>query len=169
MANLTDLCANSLLDFISVEESGGNYDAYIGNVNAPAGTITGKSLAEVYAFQRELVADGEPSSAVGRYQFIDRTLSALVQAAGTPLTAPLSAELQDDYALSLLEQRGYRAWLAGSLTDAGFAHSLSCEWASLPDPLNDGRSHYDGDGVNSAGRSLAEVYTALETARKGST
>lgn len=165
MASLEDPVADSVLDFISVEESRGNYDAYIGHADAAAGTITSKTIAEVYDFQRSLVAGGEPSSAAGRYQFLQRTLSGLVQASNTPLTALLTAELQDNFGLALLEGRGYRDWRSGAIDDEEFAHRLSCEWASLPDPLNGGRSHYDGDGVNSAGRTMNEVYAALAAAK----
>lgn len=158
--------AAALLDFIAVKESSGNYDAYIGHADADTGTITGKSILDVYAFQRQLVASGEPSSAVGRYQFVQRTLNGVVQQRGiNPAAYLLSAGIQDDLALTLLENRGYRSWLSGGLTDEQFAHNLSCEWASLPDPLNGGRSHYDGDGVNHAGRTLDEVYAMLAAAK----
>jgi hypothetical protein len=164
-ASLPDSAANAVLDFVSVEESDGNYDAYIGHAGAPAGTITGKTIAEVYAFQRQLVDDGEPSSAAGRYQFIQVTLEECVQTAGLPLTTLFTPAVQDQLALQLLNTRGFARWRVGELSDAAFAHNLSCEWASLPDPQNAGKSHYDGVGPNHAGRTLSEVYAALAAAR----
>jgi hypothetical protein len=74
-------------------------------------------------------------------------------------------DLQDELAVTLLEQRGYRQWWRGQLSDRDFAHNLSCEWASLPDPKNGGRSHYDHIAGNHASTSLGAVYDMLRRAR----
>ena len=161
-AQTGDPVVDVLLDYTSVKESDGNYDAWIGHIHGARGTITGKTLGEVYQFQRELVAGGAPSSAVGRYQFVQRTLSACAQACGVGLTQRLDARTQDQLGLHLLQVRGLAAWRAGAISDSEFAHRLSCEWASLPDPENGGRSHYDGDGVNRAGRTLESLLGVLE-------
>jgi len=161
-AQTGDPVVDTLLDYISVEESQGNYDAWIGHIHGAPGTITGKTLGEVYQFQRELVAGGAPSSAVGRYEFVQRTLSACAQACGIKTSDKVDARAQDKMALYLLQVRGLAAWRAGAISDSEFAHRLSCEWASLPDPENGGRSHYDGDGVNRAGRTLESLLGMLE-------
>lgn len=161
---MNDPCAKSLLDFISIEESGGNYNAFIGHADA-TGTFDAMTIAQVYDFQRQLIEDGEPSSAVGRYQFLQRTLNGLVQQMGLSPLQAFTPSLQDDLGLELLYNRQYRAWIAGAISDEQFAHNLSCEWASLPDPYNGGKSHYDGVGPNHAGQTLEAVYSALAQAR----
>lgn len=168
-ASTKDPIANSLLDFIAIRESGGNYDAYIGAVDATDTFVDNGqpvNIADVYDFQRQLVQEGNPSSAVGRYQFIQRTLNTLVQQLGIPVQTPFTPTLQDQLGTALLNIRGYQRWKAGTLDDLGFMHNLSCEWASLPDPANDGKSHYDGDGVNHAGQTLTAFQAALNAARK---
>lgn len=164
-ASTTDPVANNLLDFIAIRESDGNYDAYIGHISPPVGTLTNLTIAEVYAFQHNLLVAGEPSSAVGRYQFVHNTLAALVIQAGFNLTSKFTPAAQDQLAMLLLNQRGYSGWRLGRITNSAFAHNLSCEWASLPDPQNRGKSHYDGDGVNHAGQTLAAVYAAFAAAQ----
>jgi muramidase (phage lysozyme) len=163
-ASTQDPKANVILDFVSVEESNGNYDAYIGHANSTK-DLSVMTIAEIYAFMNQLVDDGEPSSAIGRYQFIHPTLSTLIQRRMIPLTTLFTPTLQDQLAVMLLNDRQYSAWLSNGITDEEFAHNISCEWASLPDPLNGGKSHYDGVGPNHAGRTLQEVYDMLKAAR----
>ena len=63
--------------------------------------------------------------------------------------------------------RGYQSWWKKSINDDEFMHRLSCEWASLPDPYNGGRSHYEGDSAgNSASTTLEHFHAALVQARK---
>lgn len=156
----------TLLDWIAVHESDGNYDAYIGHAHAPQGSITALTIAQVYDFQRRLIEDGEPSTAVGRYQFLQRTLSSLVQRSRYSVDMILSPSLQDNLAAMLLEDRGWAAWASRSITNEEFMHRLSCEWASLPDPYNDGRSHYDGDSAgNHAAYTLEEFSAIIATCR----
>lgn len=76
--------------------------------------------------------------------------------------------MQDNLALRLLNGRGYGAWRAGTINDVEFAHRLSMEWASLPDPVNGGKSHYDGDSAgNHASCTLDAVYAMLKAAKAG--
>ena len=163
-ASLSDKRANSLLDFIAIRESAGNYDAYIGCIKGDR-DLSRFTISDVYNFQRRLVAAGEPSSAVGRYQFVQKTLSGLVQQHGIATDERFTPAVQDYLGYELLVTRGYMKWVAGVLDDDGFMHNLSCEWASLPDPNNGGKSHYDGDGVNHAGQTLEAVQAALDAAR----
>jgi conjugal transfer mating pair stabilization protein TraG len=158
----------SLLDFIAVKESGGNYDAYLGEPIAAVGTITGRTIAEVYDFQREMIDKNYASTAVGRYQTLQRTLSAMVQVLKYDIDRiVLTPDVQDAIGEQLLIGRGLDDWLANHIDDIEFMHRLSCEWASLPDPLNSGKSHYDGDTAgNHAGRTLAEFQAALTAARQ---
>lgn len=164
MASLVDPAANRLLDFISIRESNGNYNAFIGHANN-SDPLDQNTIAGIYAFQRKLISWGEPSSAVGRYQFVQRTLSGLIQRANIALTEYFTPILQDKLAYILLCDRGYLSWKASKISDEQFAHNLSCEWASLPDPYNDGKSHYDGVGPNRAGQTLETVYQILKAVK----
>jgi len=155
----------SLLDFISIAESGGNYNAVIGDADA-TDDLSQYDIDGIYALQRQLLANGEPSDAVGRYQIIQETLKGLVEGFAIDLATMFTRELQDQLGAALLNGRQYAAWASAAIDDAQFAHELSCEWASLPDPDNDGRSHYDGDDAgNHAGQSLTATYAALDAAK----
>lgn len=167
----TDPCTDIILDFIAggvpgnpSGESFGNYNAVIGNAHA-TDDLGQKTLDGIYTLMADLLEAGRPSTAVGRYQIIRKTLKALQtrkQLLGTALFTP---KLQDSLAVALMVGRGYPLWWDGKMSDADFAHGLSCEWASLPDPRAGGRSHYDGVGSNHASTTLDHVYDALRRAR----
>jgi muramidase (phage lysozyme) len=159
-----DDCTDIILDMIAVHESNGNYNALIGNANSKA-DLSRYTLAEIYELMKKLLTIGEPSTAIGRYQIIKATLRTLQTKKGLPDTTKFTPELQDQLAVSLMVGRGYPAWWDGRITDAEFLHGLSCEWASLPDPNANGKSHYDGVGPNHAGTTLAWVYAALRRAK----
>jgi conjugal transfer mating pair stabilization protein TraG len=75
---------------------------------------------------------------------------------------------QDQLAIKLLERRGIREYLKGTLPKDEFAHNLSKEWAALPRVLgeNPSASYYAGDGLNAAQLSIEEVRAAIETVRE---
>jgi hypothetical protein len=166
----SDNCTDTILDFIrggvpehKSGEAGGNYNAYFGHVHA-TGDLGLMTLDQVYAFQAWMLSRDPRSSAVGGYQFLRRTLQSLQKAMSLPGTTLFTPALQDRMAVSLMVGRGYKAWWRGGMHDAEFAHGLAAEWASLPDPLNGGRSKYDGDGVNSTDTTLDAVYSMLRRA-----
>ena len=168
----SDPCTDIILDFIAGGvpenlggESGGNYNAVIGNARAAAdlGLLT---FQGIYALMDKLLADGEPSTAVGRYQIIRRTMQALQAGLKLPDDTLFTPAVQDQLAARLLSGRGYAPWRSGQTTDFEFAHAISCEWASLPDPERYGSSHYDGVGANHAGTTLDRVYRMLGRARE---
>ena len=166
-----DNCTDTILDFIRggtpdhpSGEAGGNYNAYFGHVNSTV-ALTSMSLDSIYAFQSDMLRRDRRSSAVGGYQFLRRTLRGLQARKRLSSTTIFTERLQDELAVALLVGRGYPAWWRGSLINAHFAHNISLEWASLPDPLNGGRSAYDGDGLNSTDTTLDAVYTMLDRAR----
>lgn len=159
-----DPATDILLDLIAEHESAGNYNAVIGDIRA-SDDLAQYSLDEIYDLMRDLLAEGQPSTAVGRYQIIRKTLQTLQASkklSGSDLFTP---ELQDGMAVSLMVGRGYSRWWVGRMSDTDFAHGLSCEWASLPDPYMGGKSHYDRVGPNHAGTTLAHVYDGLRRAR----
>ncbi len=165
-----DDCTDTILDFIrggvpehKSGEAGGNYNAYFGHVKSSA-DFSVMTLDEVYAFQEDMLKTDPRSSAIGGYQFLRRTLQGLQKALSLPGSARFTPELQDRMAVELMIGRGYTAWWRGAMEDSEFAHNLAAEWASLPDPLNGGKSKYDGDGVNSTDTTLTAVYAMLRRA-----
>jgi conjugal transfer mating pair stabilization protein TraG len=156
----TDKCTDTILDFIAQLESAGNYNAVIGNARA-TDDLGARTIDQIYQLMAELIAAGKPSTAVGRYQIIrttPQTLQPRLNLAGSDKFTP---EVQDRLAHELLIGRGYRQWSAKEIEDKEFAHALSLEWASLPDPDNGGKSHYDGVGPNHALTTLAQVDAML--------
>lgn len=170
----TDACSDIVLDFIAGGipdnrggESGGNYNAVINHIKGLPGVDLSKmTITQVYALEAQLV-HSEPSSAVGRYQDIKATLQSLVAKQGVnPNTTLLTDLEQDELNVELLNAAcRYQDWRAGKVADATFEHLISCQWASLPDPQNGGKSHYDGVGPNHAGTSLAAVSAMLVRAK----
>ena len=167
----SDPATNLILDFIAggvpgtpSGESKGNYNAVIGDADATQ-DLSKMTLAQIRNLQNWLLGEGEPSSAVGRYQGIKTTLTGFQRHKGLPDSTLFTDELQDEFGLYLLVSRGYRAWYEGRTTNADLAHGMACEWASLPDPLMGGKSHYDGVGPNHASTTLSELYAALDRAR----
>jgi hypothetical protein len=172
----TDPCTDIILDFIAgglwgdmlgnpIGESNGNYNAFFGH---PSSTrdFSPYTLDYIYAFQGGMLKTDPRSTALGRYQFLRKTLKALQGKHALPGSTLFTPELQDGFAVDLLVGRSYKAWWRGAITDAEFAVNLSLEWASLPDPDNAGRSAYDGDVAgNHASTTLGHVYDMLERAR----
>jgi len=164
----TDDCTDTILDMISEHESAGNYNAVIGHVHA-TDDLSAYTIRQIYGKMDGLLyKEHMPSTAIGRYQIIRGTLKALVsQLQLDQDTEKFTPELQDRLAVELLKNRGYQRWWLGKLNTVDFAHQLSCEWASLPDPYKGGRSHYDGDSAgNHAGTTLKHVYDALDRAKQ---
>lgn len=173
----SDLCTDIILDFIAgglwgdllgnpVGESDGNYNAYFGHITSPYNFST-YTLTQIYTFQSNMLKRDPRSTAIGRYQFLRRTLKTLQAKHALPNSTLFTHERQDRLAVDLLVGRGYKAWWRDAISDNEFAHMLSMEWASLPDPLNDGRSYYDGDAVgNHASTKLSDVYIMLKKARE---
>lgn len=161
-----DDCTDVILDLISEHESAGNYNAVIGHVHA-SDDLGQYTIRQIYAKMDGLLyKEHMPSTAIGRYQIIRKTLKSLVATLHLNENVDkFTPELQDRLAVELLKYRGYQKWYLGKLGNVDFAHQLSCEWASLPDPYNGGRSHYDGIAGNHAGTTLAHVYAGLDRAR----
>jgi muramidase (phage lysozyme) len=157
-----------LLTTIAKVESRDNYNAYFGNSNNTSIQFTSMTVGEVLTWQKEFVAQGNPSSAVGRYQFIDSTLRGLVRQLAIDESATFDAALQDRLAIALLERRGIHDYVNNQISREEFAHRLSQEWAALPRAVGDNpeQSYYAGDGLNKAQLSLEEIFTSIATVRK---
>jgi conjugal transfer mating pair stabilization protein TraG len=154
-----------LLDTIAKGESNGNYNAYFGNAANTTIDFTKMPVREVLQWQADIVQQGSPSSAVGKYQIIRPTLAGLVQQLKIDDSVPFSEELQDRMAIALMERRGSAAYIEKKLTREQFAANLAKEWAALPKitgPTPD-ESYYAKDGLNKARIPVDEVYSALST------
>ena len=160
--------AKSILDFVARPESGGNYNAILGNAKNQTVKLTDMTLSEVAAFQRDMVKQGKESGAVGKYQIIGSTLQGLIKEMNLdPATDKFTPELQDRMAMQLLERRGFAQWKAGKLSDEEFANRVAQEWAGLPVVTGSkaGRSYYAGVGSNKAGVSTTAFLNAIKSAR----
>jgi muramidase (phage lysozyme) len=160
----TDDCTDLLLDFIAEPESAGNYNTVIGNAQSTR-DLSVLNLAEIDALMTNLLENGQPSTAVGRYQIIRATMRTLKEELQLTDDVKFTPELQDRMAVQLLTGRGYSSWWSGAISDTTLAHGLSCEWASFPDPRNGGQSHYDGIAGNHAGTTLLAVFATLRAAK----
>ena len=168
MQNDPKLHTAELLNTIAKVESKNNYNAYFGNPNNTSIQFTAMTVGEVLAWQKQFVQQGNPSSAVGRYQFIDSTLRGLVRELEIDENAKFDEALQDRLAVALLERRGVREYVDNKISREAFAHSLSKEWAALPKAIGDNpeSSYYAGDGLNKAQISVDEIYASIATVRK---
>ena len=169
----------SLLDIIATAESGVyGYTAYYPGSNDP--TITEKTLAQILAFQRERVNNGVPSSAIGRYQFIRRTLESAIDMAGLDRQRTrFTPIVQDHLILEVMKNsRRLNQWVAGTLSSADFQLNLAKEFASIPVPydtqganrfVRKGECYYAGDGLNAAGHKAEAFTQALIDIQSGGT
>lgn len=156
----------ALLSFIRGAETSRGYEDYSRFARIPPPKpITEMTVNEVRAWQRENRRVGSQSTAIGGYQIISKTFDRLVKQMGLTGDEVFNTELQDTMAVSLLEGRGFSRWQSGKLSDEQFMNNLAKEWAALP--TSSGRGYYDGDGLNKAGRSPAQVLEALAATRSG--
>jgi muramidase (phage lysozyme) len=148
----------AILNVVASAESGKNgYNKIFGGKTM---NLTSMSVGDVLTLQRQMINVGSPSSALGRYQFINKTLKGLISDLGIPVTATFNEELQDKLAVALLKRRGWDKFKAGRMTEDQFLDSLAKEWAGLPNTK--GVSHYAGDGLNRATITLDKVRKALQ-------
>jgi conjugal transfer mating pair stabilization protein TraG len=168
MQDSQKLYTADLLTTIAKVESKNNYNAYFGNAGNTSVQFTSMTVGEVLDWQRQFVAQGNPSSAVGRYQFIDSTLQGLVRQLKIDKNTKFDEALQDRLAVALLERRGIRDYANDKISREEFAHNLSKEWAALPRVIGDQpeQSYYAGDGLNKAQLSVDEMYRSIATIRK---
>jgi muramidase (phage lysozyme) len=152
-----------LLQLIARAESKDNYNAYFGNASNTAVNFTAMSLAEVLQWQADFVRSGSPSSAVGRYQIMNTTLTGLVQQLGLDKNEKFDQPMQDKLAITLLERRGSEDYVNNQLSRNEFAANLAREWAALPKVTgkNPSASYYAGDGLNKSLVSVDDVQKAI--------
>jgi muramidase (phage lysozyme) len=148
----------TVLNLVASAESGKNgYNKIFGGKTL---NLTSMSVGDVLATQREMIRNGSPSSALGRYQFINKTLKGLISDLGIPLNATFNEELQDKLGVALMKRRGWDKFKSGKMTEDQFLNNLAKEWAGLP--TTKGTSFYAGDGLNRATVSLAKVRSVIK-------
>lgn len=159
---------SQLLETIASRESRGNYNAYFGNASNAQIDFTAMTVEEVLAWQHDFVKNGSPSSAVGKYQFINTTLEGLVRELSIDPHSKFDADLQDRLAIHLLDRRGAKDYVRGRISREQLAYNLSQEWAALPRVIgeNPETSYYAGDGLNKAHIRVDEFLLAIETLRQ---
>lgn len=111
---------------------------------------TRMTLAEIFDWIDE--TPNQPH-AIGRYQFIPKTLRRVVDKVGAKPNQRFTPALQDQLADVLLVEAGLNRFRAGALDRTGFMNNLAKIWAGLPN--SSGKSHYDGYAGNKASVSWA--------------
>ncbi len=141
-----------LLDLIAAAEAGpAGYNAVqYGAVIRPGRPPTQKTFGEIFDWIAN--TPGQPH-AIGRYQFIPKTLRRLVAIAGYSRNTRFTPKVQDQLALILLQDAGLTAFQAGTLPQRAFMKNLARIWAGLP--LPNGKSYYQGYAGNKATMSFA--------------
>lgn len=148
----------NMLDLIGSAEAAtkGYEDAFGVKGRVP---VTNMSVDEVLAFQGSLKAQGSPSTAVGRYQFLNKTLSEVKKELKLTGDEKMTPELQDRMAIHLMRRRGLDQYLRGEMSKETFANRMAMEWAGLP--TTSGHSYYYGDGLNKSQVPLEDFLTAV--------
>jgi muramidase (phage lysozyme) len=96
------------------------------------------------------------STASGRYQFLGKTLRALISSGAVSGDQQFDERTQDLLANRLIESRGLKQYQSGKISQSDFLDNLSKEWASLP--TAGGSGYYSGQRASHA---PDEVYAAL--------
>lgn len=139
--------AARIRDLIAEAEAGPDgYDAVQwGALIKPAALPTSLTLAQI---DRWIRATPNQPHAIGRYQFIPKTLRWLVARLSLPPETRFTPAVQDDLANLLLADAGLDAALRGEIDQATFMRNLARIWAGFP--LPNGRSYYEGYAGNKA-------------------
>ena len=111
----------ALLDFIAKHEAPDGYDSVHASIQeVPPMPLTQMSLGEVLAWQKRIRPQAV-STAVGRYQFIHKTLARLARDHDVDPDRVFDESLQDELANRLLDDCGYGKRQLGPVCE------LSCQ------------------------------------------
>jgi peptidoglycan hydrolase-like protein with peptidoglycan-binding domain len=161
MDSATSGKVGELLNFIARYESGGDYNIMVGGKR---GNLTGMTVGEVLNMQREMIAKGHESTAVGRYQYIRKTLAGTAAQMGMNVdSTKFDEKTQDALAIQTLRTIGLENWLAGKLDDGAFLNKVAQIWAGIP--KTSGKSAYAGVGSNKAGVGADVALNTLQDIR----
>ena len=150
-----------LLNFIARYESGGDYNIMVGGKR---GNLTSMTVGDVLNMQKNMIAKGHESTAVGRYQYIRNTLAGTASQLGIDLgSTKFDEKTQDALAIQTLRTIGLESWLAGKLDNGAFLNKVARVWASVP--TTSGGSYYSGVGSNTAGIKTDVALNTLQDIR----
>lgn len=152
------------LELLGYLEGPDGYDDITGFTDLrPTKPVTRMSINEVLDFQRMLRQHGEESSAMGRYQFIYKTLDYLTALHGIDRSKLFDRRMQDSLARLEMRRCGF---YDPNLSIAGIGDCLAGTWAALPllTGSRRGQSQYRATGINAA-RTSPEVFEAILRAR----
>jgi len=130
--------------------------------------LTSMTLAEVSAFQ-DVLADKTkkskyPSTAVGKYQFVKKTLDYLKKKLKIDDNVIFTPDLQDALIIYKLNiERKYKEWKNEGIDNISFMELLSFEFASIEDPKNPGTTKY-GQPI---GTTIKDLSATLRVMRDG--
>ncbi len=116
------------------------------------------SIAQIYHWID--TTPGQPH-AIGKYQFIPKTLRRLVHKLNLPPETRFSPLVQDRLADVLLAEAGLHRFLRGDMSRHAFMNNLAKIWAGLPN--SSGKSHYHGYAGNKASVSWAKFDAEMKT------
>lgn len=138
----TDTNTQKLLDFIAKSESGGNYNILAGGKTAE---LTSMTIDELLKFQSQQPAN---QKAAGKYQIIPETLKSLMTKGIVKGEERFTPEVQERLGRALLDDAGYKDYIAGKMSKDEFADRVAAIWAAMP--LKSGLSKYQGVAGNKA-------------------
>lgn len=160
----TRILDRPFLELLGYLEGPDGYDDVTGFTNRETiKPVTRMSIDEVLDFQRMIRQEGAKSSAMGRYQFIYKTLLHLTEFHGIDRSKLFDRRMQDLLARLEMARCGFYETSSGI---GPLGDCLAESWAALPLLTgNDrGRSRYVATGINAA-RTSPEVVEAILKAR----
>ena len=158
----TAVGARKILDYVAKFESGGDYNKMYGGKSNPE--LSNMSIADVMEFQKKN-GPALGSSAIGKYQFMRKTIEGLIAEGVISPTDKFDAATQEKMGMALLERRGYSKYKTGKLSAEEFANNVAAEWAGMP--MANGKSKYDGDGKNKSLVDRTDFLAQIEQASGG--
>lgn len=172
----------ALLSLVAKGESEGMSDPYCAVYPSHVEKkLVQMTISDALKYQEDRKKQVRGTAALGRYQFISKTLNGAVEISGLdPNTTLFSPDIQDQLILGVLKQRyrGMNEWIAGKLSNVDFHLNLAKEFASIPvpydtsrngQPIKKGQSYYDGVGRNTAHQDPDTFLASLTDIQAGGT
>lgn len=158
-----------LLAFIGRSEAPGGYDVVFSGIQRqhhPPRPLTSLTVQEVLDWQ-DSIDRLYMSEAAGRYQVMEDTLRRLVREGKIRRSTVFNARTQDEVALALLTEAGWREFVNGRMSVERFGTAVAAVWAGLPalSGKNKGRSVYHGFNGNRATVRAAAYHAVLRGIR----
>jgi muramidase (phage lysozyme) len=134
------------------------YGKYADDKSKP---ITSMTIGEVKELQGQMLKRGASSTAVGKYQFISKTLKELQEKNNLSDDTIFSKEVQDKFATDLLKRRGLEKFKEGKISEAQFQKNLSMEWASIA--KDDSNQSYYGQHVGTSNSTIEKAIKRVKS------